>query len=92
MSIASIPSSWEPILTEEFEQPYFEKLQDFLTKSRQTETIFPAEADVFSAFELTAYENVNVVLTVQAHIPNSHKNKGWETFTDASIGVFISTK
>jgi uracil-DNA glycosylase len=56
MSIASIPSSWEPILTEEFEQPYFEKLQDFLTKSRQTETIFPAEADVFSAFELTAYE------------------------------------
>jgi uracil-DNA glycosylase len=35
---------------------------------------------------------LNAVLTVHAHIPNSHKNKGWETFTDASIGVFISTK
>jgi uracil-DNA glycosylase len=28
---------------------------------------------------------LNAVLTVRAHEPNSHKNKGWETFTDAII-------
>jgi uracil-DNA glycosylase len=28
---------------------------------------------------------LNAVLTVRAHKPNSHKNKGWETFTDAVI-------
>ncbi|MEI6045278.1 MAG: uracil-DNA glycosylase [Chloroflexota bacterium] len=28
---------------------------------------------------------LNAVLTVQAHKPNSHKNQGWETFTDAII-------
>lgn len=28
---------------------------------------------------------LNAVLTVRAHQPNSHKNKGWETFTDAVI-------
>src|SRR5579871_730152 len=28
---------------------------------------------------------LNAVLTVRAHTPNSHKNKGWETFTDAVI-------
>ncbi len=28
---------------------------------------------------------INAVLTVEAHTPNSHKNKGWETFTDAVI-------
>jgi uracil-DNA glycosylase len=28
---------------------------------------------------------LNSVLTVRAHEPNSHKNKGWETFTDAII-------
>ncbi len=28
---------------------------------------------------------LNAVLTVRAHQPNSHKNKGWETFTDAII-------
>ncbi len=28
---------------------------------------------------------LNAVLTVRAHQPNSHKNKGWERFTDAVI-------
>jgi uracil-DNA glycosylase len=28
---------------------------------------------------------LNAVLTVRAHTPNSHKNKGWEKFTDAII-------
>ncbi len=28
---------------------------------------------------------LNAVLTVRAHEPNSHKDKGWETFTDAII-------
>jgi uracil-DNA glycosylase len=28
---------------------------------------------------------LNAVLTVQAHMPNSHQGKGWEQFTDAAI-------
>ena len=28
---------------------------------------------------------INAVLTVRAHTPNSHKDHGWETFTDAVI-------
>ena len=28
---------------------------------------------------------LNAVLTVRAHEPNSHKDKGWETFTDAAM-------
>jgi uracil-DNA glycosylase len=28
---------------------------------------------------------LNAVLTVRAHAPNSHKDRGWETFTDAVI-------
>lgn len=28
---------------------------------------------------------LNAVLTVRAHTPNSHKNRGWEVFTDAVI-------
>jgi uracil-DNA glycosylase len=30
---------------------------------------------------------LNAVLTVRAHEPNSHKDKGWERFTDAVIGA-----
>ena len=28
---------------------------------------------------------LNAVLTVRAHQPNSHKNQGWEKFTDAVL-------
>ncbi len=30
---------------------------------------------------------LNAVLTVRAHQPNSHKGRGWETFTDAAIAA-----
>jgi uracil-DNA glycosylase len=30
---------------------------------------------------------LNAVLTVRAHEPNSHKNRGWEKFTDAVLHV-----
>jgi uracil-DNA glycosylase len=150
MTTPLISSDWQQVLAEEFAKPYFHQLQDFISTERQTETIFPAVADVFSAFELTPYQNVrvlllgqdpyhndrqahglcfsvnpgiktppslaniykelksdlelnipnngylvpwaqqgvlmlNAVLTVRAHTPNSHKDKGWETFTDAVI-------
>jgi uracil-DNA glycosylase len=150
MTIVSFSSSWQQVLSSELEQPYFQQLQAFLDTERQTQTIFPPAADVFTAFQLTAYDQVkvlllgqdpyhdinqahglcfsvnpgikpppslaniykelqadlncpipnngylvawaeqgilmlNAVLTVQAHTPNSHKNKGWEKFTDAVI-------
>jgi uracil-DNA glycosylase len=33
---------------------------------------------------------LNTVLTVRAHTPGSHKNKGWEKFTDAVIRALSS--
>ncbi len=145
-----IPESWQSHLAAEVEKPYFQLLDKFVEKERQEHTIFPPEDKVFSALELTPYENVkvlllgqdpyhddnqahglcfsvlpgikpppslkniytelkndvgftipnngyliswakqgilmlNAVLTVRAHEPNSHKDKGWETFTDAII-------
>jgi uracil-DNA glycosylase len=145
-----MPDSWQPVLAEELAKPYFAKLQDFLIQERLSYTIYPPGKDVLSAFELTPYQQVNVlllgqdpyhnenqahglcfsvkpgikpppslvnifkelradvgcdipkhgylvqwakqgmlmlnaVLTVRAHTANSHKNQGWETFTDAVI-------
>ncbi|MBD2692534.1 uracil-DNA glycosylase [Anabaena catenula] len=150
MKNIQLPSSWQAVLAEEFHKPYFGKLQDFLAEDRLSYTIYPPEENVFSAFDLTPYEQVNVlllgqdpyhdqnqahglcfsvkpgikpppslvnifkelkadlgcdipnhgylvqwakqgmlmlnaVLTVRAHTPNSHKNQGWEIFTDAVI-------
>jgi uracil-DNA glycosylase len=147
-----IPESWQAHLQNEMQQPYFQKLAQFVDEERQRATVFPPEQEVFSAFRLTPYENVNVlllgqdpyhddnqahglcfsvrpgikpppslvnmfkelrddvgfripnngylapwaeqgmlmlnaVLTVRAHAPNSHKNHGWEKFTDAAISA-----
>ncbi|WP_437565551.1 uracil-DNA glycosylase [Sorangium sp. So ce542] len=146
-----LPGSWQSVLAEELEKPYFQQLTRFLSAEREAHRVFPAEEDVFAAFKLTPYERVrvlllgqdpyhdegqahglcfsvrpgvppppslanmykealadlpdfkvprhgcltawasqgvlllNTVLTVRAHTPNSHKNQGWETFTDAVI-------
>lgn len=150
MTYPQLPDSWQTVLGEELEKTYFKELQNFIQEERKSQIIYPPQEDVFSAFELTAYEQVNVlilgqdpyhgenqahglcfsvkpgnkippslvniykelqddvgfdipdhgylvpwakqgilminsVLTVQAHKPSSHKNKGWETFTDAVI-------
>lgn len=145
-----LPGTWQELLGGEIEQPYFQKLTHFVDEERQKDVIYPPEPEVFSALELTPYENVrvlllgqdpyhdknqahglcfsvrpgikpppslvnmykelrsdigctipnngyltpwakrgvlmlNAVLTVRAHTPNSHKNHGWEKFTDAVI-------
>ncbi|MDJ0676932.1 MAG: uracil-DNA glycosylase [Calothrix sp. MO_167.B42] len=150
MKVPPLPPSWSQVLAEEFDKPYFGQLQEFIQAERQSHIIFPPEEYVFSAFELTPYDQVNVlllgqdpyhnynqahglcfsvqpgitpprslinifkemqadigvnipnhgyliswakqgilmlnaVLTVRAHEANSHKNKGWEKFTDAVI-------
>jgi uracil-DNA glycosylase len=147
---AKLPPSWQTVLADEFDRPYFHKLQQFVAEERRQYTIYPPEEEVFAAFHWTPYPAVNVlllgqdpyhddnqahglafsvrpgikpppslgniflelqsdlgcripnngylvpwakqgvlllnaVLTVRAHQPNSHRNKGWETFTDAVL-------
>lgn len=145
-----LPGTWQELLGKEVEQPYFQKLAHFVDEERRNYAVYPPEREVFSALELTAYEQVRVlllgqdpyhdenqaqglcfsvrpgikpppslvnifkelhndvgckipnngclvswakrgvlllnsVLTVRAHAPNSHKNHGWEKFTDTVI-------
>lgn len=146
----SLPPSWQAVLADEQEKPYFKQLSKFVDDERKKHTVYPPEADVFNAYKATPYDEVkvlllgqdpyhdegqahgmcfsvrpgvkpppslvnmfkelkselgcripnhgylqqwaergvmllNAVLTVQAHKANSHKDKGWETFTDATI-------
>ena len=146
-----LPAPWKPILGHELTAPYFKYLQQFLAAERGQYQVFPPEDQVFTALELSPYEQVrvvilgqdpyhdvgqahglafsvlpgvklpaslrnifkelkddvgcaipkqgclipwakqgvlllNAVLTVRAHQANSHRGKGWETFTNAVIG------
>jgi uracil-DNA glycosylase len=147
---ALLPEDWRAILADEFDKPYFRKLEEFVAKERKEQKVFPPEEDVFNALKHTPFANVkvlllgqdpyhddgqaqglcfsvrpgvksppslvnifkelhedlgctipdhgslltwadrgvmllNAVLTVRAHSPASHKEQGWETFTDAVI-------
>jgi uracil-DNA glycosylase len=144
------PADWQAVLSDEFQRPYFQELQQFVDSERRNHTVYPPEKEVFNAFQHTPYHAakvlllgqdpypsagqahglcfsvrpgvkiprslvnifkelhddvgckipnngclipwaeqgvllLNAVLTVRAGEPNSHKNKGWETFTDAAI-------
>lgn len=149
--------AWGPLLSQEIAKPYFQDLLAFVAQSRETDTIFPPEDEMFTAFALTPPDQVrvlilgqdpyhdqgqahglsfsvkrgnklppslknmltelrsdlaiplathgdlstwaqqgvmllNTVLTVQAHQPNSHRNKGWETFTDTVIRIIAQNQ
>lgn len=57
--------SWHPVLNEESRKPYFKDLQKFVADERKKSTVFPPEAEVFSALQLTPIEQVSVLILGQ---------------------------
>ncbi|NNE74201.1 MAG: uracil-DNA glycosylase [Acidimicrobiales bacterium] len=150
--MASGTTDWNPLLRDQFDQPYWDELQRFVHGERQQHEVFPPHEQVFAALHLTAHANtkvlilgqdpyhgpgqahglcfsvqpgvalppslqniykelqddlgyeppahgslthwaeqgvllLNAVLTVRARDAASHRNQGWETFTDRIIAV-----
>ena len=56
---------WWPWLQEEWSQPYFKQLSEFLHQEYQTKTIYPPRAQVFAAFENCDYPDIKVVILGQ---------------------------
>lgn len=145
-------NSWDKVLEEEFEKPYYLKLREILKVEYAEHTIYPNMHDIFTALKVTSYTDtkvvilgqdpyhgpnqahgmafsvnpqiqtppslqniykelhqslgcyipnngylmswaeqgvllLNTVLTVRAGEPQSHKNIGWEIFTDKIISL-----
>lgn len=58
-------NDWTTWLQEEWKQPYFLELASFVHEAYKTKRIYPPKAQVFSAFETVAYQDVKVVLLGQ---------------------------
>lgn len=58
-------NKWDQQLQAEFEQPYYEKLRTFLEKEYAEETIYPPKDQLWTAFQLTSFEDVKVVILGQ---------------------------
>ena len=60
-----IHPSWQAVLQQEFDAPYFEALANFVHQEYRTATCYPPARLVFNAFEQTPFEQVRVVLLGQ---------------------------
>lgn len=58
-------SSWKDRVKEELAKPYMRELADFLQNERSEGVVYPPVEEVFSAFSLTPYESVKVVIMGQ---------------------------
>lgn len=66
-------TTWSDVLTGEREQPYFRELLDFVESERRAgKTIYPKNAEIFSALSSTPFTSVKVVILGQDpyHGPN----------------------
>ena len=60
-----IAESWKNILQPEFEKTYFKNLMDFVNEEYVTQTCYPNEKDVFSAFDACPFNELKVVIIGQ---------------------------
>ncbi|MBE6818858.1 MAG: uracil-DNA glycosylase [Ruminococcaceae bacterium] len=60
-----IGNSWDILLQEEFEKPYYLDLRRFLKQEYATHTVYPPMHDIFNALKYTPYEDVKVVILGQ---------------------------
>ena len=67
-----IHNSWQQVLEDQFEQPYYAELREFLKQEYSSQVVYPDMYHIYSALELTPFEQVKVVILGQDpyHGPN----------------------
>lgn len=65
-------NSWDILLKDEFQKPYYLNLRKFLVQEYKTKTIYPHMNNIFNALKYTDYKDVKVVILGQDpyHQPN----------------------
>ncbi len=62
---AMTTTDWNPVLRGEFDKPYWQELQKFVTDERSQHTVYPPHDEVFASLHLTALTDVRVVILGQ---------------------------
>lgn len=60
-----IEPSWNSLLSEQWEKPYFKQLVDFVKQQYSTTTVFPPARKIFAAFDSCPVNDVKVVILGQ---------------------------
>lgn len=67
-----IEESWQNVLQDEFEKPYFKNLVSFVKDEYTTQKVYPGGNQIFNAFQKCPFDKVKVVILGQDpyHGPN----------------------
>ncbi len=65
-------TDWNPLLRDQFDQPYWKSLQAFIAHERSAHVVYPEPENVFAALHHTSYASTKVVILGQDpyHGPN----------------------
>lgn len=69
-------NDWDAVLQGEFEKPYYKELREFLKSEYANHIIYPEMTDLWTAFQLTPYEDVKVVILGQDPYHGPHQAHG----------------
>ncbi len=58
-------TDWNPLLRDQFDEPYWRELQGFVRAERARHTVYPPHDEVFAALHLTSYADVKVLILGQ---------------------------
>jgi uracil-DNA glycosylase len=61
----NLNSSWQKLLSDEIEKPYFQDLMKEVSDEYQNQTCFPPKELIFSAFNTCPFEDIKVVIIGQ---------------------------
>lgn len=65
MANVRIAEDWKQILENEFHEPYFDALVDFVKGEYATTTVYPSGANIFRAFDKCPFDKLKVVIIGQ---------------------------
>ncbi len=62
---SNLPNDWKSILNNEFNNPYFKKLEAFILTEYKNNTCYPNLSEVFNAFNYCTFDDLKVVIIGQ---------------------------
>lgn len=60
-----LPESWQDVLGEELDKPYFKELTAFVDEERERGPVYPPREEVFAALDATPFDQVKVLVLGQ---------------------------
>ena len=88
-----LEQSWKKHLDAEFEKPYMQNLKSFLKSEKDAGyIIYPRNADIFNAFNITPFDNVKVVILGQDPYHGPHQAHGLSFSVQKGVAVPPSLK